>query len=265
MCGPTTTAAEVRISTPDNNMTDRAKNDKAMAGAPVEMVHQPPSLTARYSCALGMVAVFGVWSKICFVDEATAPTIGSQLHGPIVPAVMTAVYLAGLPLLRHFSKTFLSEAVDVKLLLKETMIIYNAGQVLLNAWMVYRFIDALLFRGHPFIGDIDNVTSGATFAVYIHYMDKYLEFFDTIFMVVRGRMDQVRFSRQGSTVCFFSLFFSTVSFRSGFLPSCLPPRFDRLGMVVCSLCLAGWRCLFRSTVQFPHPCDDVFLLHFEFV
>ena len=80
----------------------------------------------------------------------------------------------------------------MKLLLKETMVVYNGGQVLLNGWMVYRFIDALVNKGHPFIGDLYTVNSGATFAVWIHYMDKYLEFFDTFFMVLRGRMDQVR-------------------------------------------------------------------------
>lgn len=73
------------------------------------------------------------------------------------------------------------------------MVVYNSGQVLLNGWMVYRFLDAVINKGHPFIGDVYTVDTGATFAVWIHYMDKYLEFFDTIFMVLRGRMDQVSF------------------------------------------------------------------------
>ena len=185
----------------DNNNNNRVMSVQSssarkenMEKAPIDVVLSPPSLLARYSCALIMVAIFGIWGKICFVeDEANAPTIGQPLHGPMVPAVMTGIYLGGLPLLRMFAKKFLSEDVDVKVLLKETMIVYNAGQVLLNMWMVYRIMVALIFNGHPFIGDIGNVTSGATFAVYIHYMDKYLEFFDTVFMVLRGRMDQVRF------------------------------------------------------------------------
>jgi len=32
----------------------------------------------------------------------------------------------------------------------------------------------------------------ASYAVWVHYCDKYLEFFDTYFMVLRGKMDQVR-------------------------------------------------------------------------
>jgi elongation of very long chain fatty acids protein 4 len=186
MCGPT--AGELR---PPQEAMSR-KHTKAETDAPVGMVLQPPSLFARYASASIMVAIFGIWGKYSFVEEATAPAIGAPAHSYMAPLVLTASYLVLLPLMRIFAKNFLSEHVDVKLLLKETMVIYNGGQVLLNAWMVYRMIDSVLFRGHPFIGDIYTVDKGATFAVWIHYMDKYLEFFDTFFMVLRGRMDQVR-------------------------------------------------------------------------
>ena len=149
-----------------------------------------PSMTARYGCAAMMVATFAAWGNIVFVDEATAPGLGSPLHSYKVPLALTVGYLISLPLLRSFTNTFLSKSVDVKLLLKETMIIYNGGQVLLNGWMVWKMIDAVLYRGHPFFGDVHTIT-GASFAVWVHYMDKYLEFFDTFFMVLRGRMDQV--------------------------------------------------------------------------
>ena len=187
MCGPT------NLDTHSVASYGKVDNKKAMAmdKAPVEVVLEPPSLVSRYACASLMVAIFAVWGKICFVDEDTAPGIGSDIHSWKVPAVLTTGYLALLPVLRYFSKNFLSQVVDVKLLLKETMIVYNGGQVLLNGWMVYRFVDALVNQGHPFIGDLYTVKSGATFAVWIHYMDKYLEFFDTVFMVLRGRMDQV--------------------------------------------------------------------------
>ena len=149
-----------------------------------------PSMTARYGCAAMMVATFAAWGNIVFVDEASAPGLGSPLHSYKVPLALTVGYLISLPLLRSFTNTFLSKSVDVKLLLKETMIIYNGGQVLLNGWMVWKMIDAVLYRGHPFFGDVHTIT-GASFAVWVHYMDKYLEFFDTFFMVLRGRMDQV--------------------------------------------------------------------------
>ena len=128
-------------------------------------------------------------STICAI--ATAPGIGVPLHSYKVPLALRSFYLLALPLLRAFAKRFLSENIDVKVLLKETMVIYNGGQVLLNGWMVYKIIDAVLNRGHPFFGDVHTL-SGASFACWVHYMDKYLEFFDTFFMVLRGRMDQVR-------------------------------------------------------------------------
>ncbi len=69
--------------------------------------------------------------------------------------------------------------------------IYNVAQVALNGWMVYAMIDAVVNRGHPFIGDRTVIETGAAYAVWVHYCDKYLEFFDTYFMILRGNMKQV--------------------------------------------------------------------------
>ena len=68
-------------------------------------------------------------------------------------------------------------------------------QVFLNGWMVYAMVNAVVNNGHPFIGSRGltgvAVNSGASYAVWVHYCDKYLEFFDTYFMILRGKMDQV--------------------------------------------------------------------------
>ena len=181
--------------------------ESAVAKAPIDVVLEQPTLTSRYACASTMVAIFGVWGKMAFLDhsgngtydESKAPGVGSEIHSWKVPLTLTTGYLLFLPILRYLSKKFISETIDVKVLLKETMVVYNGGQVLLNGWMVYRFIDALVNKGHPFIGDLFSVDTGATFAIWIHYMDKYLEFFDTFFMVMRGRTDQVRSIRFDST------------------------------------------------------------------
>jgi elongation of very long chain fatty acids protein 4 len=112
-------------------------------------------------------------------------------HTWVVPVGFSVFYLVSLPLLRMFTNRYL-KTVDVKLMLRESMILYNAAQVLLNGWMVYRILDALLFRGHSFIaGPIHKVDTGAAFAVWVHYCDKYLEYLDTYFMVLRGKLDQV--------------------------------------------------------------------------
>lgn len=159
--------------------------------APVNMVLQPPSILARYTCASILMAFFGIFVKYTFVPEAESPGVAVPVHSYKVPLALTLGYLVSLPLLKMFADKFLRESVDTKLLLRESMVLYNAGQVALNGWMVYRFLDAVLFRNHPVVGDFYTVTSGATYTVWVHYCDKYLEFFDTYFMILRGRMDQV--------------------------------------------------------------------------
>jgi elongation of very long chain fatty acids protein 4 len=160
---------------------------------PIETVVAPPSLIARLTCVSILVAVLAIWGKYTFIDEADIPTGNKEVHSYLVTLALTTFYLVSLPLLRIFSKNYLSETVDVKLLLREAMILYNAAQVLLNGWMVYRIVDNLLSGEHPFVGaDIKLVGTGASYAVWVHYCDKYLEFLDTYFMVLRGKMDQVR-------------------------------------------------------------------------
>lgn len=144
-------------------------------------------------CAAVLVCILGIWGKFAFIDEANLPNGRTEpiVHSGIVPLGMTCFYLISLPLLRLVTNKFLSQ-VNVKVLLHETMILYNVAQVLLNGWMVYRIVDALLWRGHPFIqGPVYLVNTGATYAVYVHYYDKYLEYLDTYFMILRGKMDQV--------------------------------------------------------------------------
>jgi len=202
MCGPTivSTAINPEESESTSSSSSSSVDNAVGSKAPLDVVLEQPSLLSRYMCASIMVTIFGVWGKIAFFghgnDESNAPGIGSQIHSWKIPLSLTVSYLFALPILRFLSKKYLSQTVDVKTLLKETMVIYNFGQVVVNGWMIYRFIDALVHKDHPFIGDLYTVNSGATFAVYIHYMDKYLEFFDTFFMVLRGRMDQVRYRRR---------------------------------------------------------------------
>eukprot|EP00527_Entomoneis_sp_CCMP2396_P003807 CAMPEP_0198143960 /NCGR_PEP_ID=MMETSP1443-20131203/12099_1 /TAXON_ID=186043 /ORGANISM="Entomoneis sp., Strain CCMP2396" /LENGTH=366 /DNA_ID=CAMNT_0043807271 /DNA_START=111 /DNA_END=1211 /DNA_ORIENTATION=+ len=151
------------------------------------------SLVARYTAASIVVAIFTVWGKFTFVTDGV-PGGTIPLHSWKVPVVMNIIYLISLPLLRVFSSEVLAKNVDVKSLLKEAMLVYNVGQVLLNGWMVYAFVKAVLFGGHPFIGGSkEMVETGVTYAVWVHYCDKYLEYMDTYFMVLRGRTDQVSF------------------------------------------------------------------------
>jgi GNS1/SUR4 family len=157
---------------------------------------EPPSILARYTCVSILIGIFCIWSKFVFIDEDDVPNGGNKpLHNGVIPFTLTAFYLLSLPLLHLVTNKYnLQKKVDVKLMLRESMILYNALQVLINGWMVYRILDALVWRSHPFIaGPIHQVNTGAAYAVWVHYCDKYLEFLDTYFMILRGKMDQVRF------------------------------------------------------------------------
>jgi elongation of very long chain fatty acids protein 4 len=200
MCGPTQEKQlkSEALLTPDrkgsSKVTTAFHQQKSAHGekSPNGVTPKPPTLVARYACAGIMVSVFAVWGVICWTPDSALAPVGDGIHDWTVPTALTFGYLLALPLLRVFSKQFLSESLDVKLLLKETMVVYNGGQVVLNCWMVFKILQGLCSRDHPFIGDVYTITPGLSHALWIHYVDKYLEFFDTVFMVLRGRMDQVR-------------------------------------------------------------------------
>ena len=166
--------------------------------------HWKPSLLARSTCAGVSCAIFSVWWKYSFVLESETPGVNLPMHSYQTTLALTFGYLVSLPILKCFVQRYCS-SIDMKLLLTESMILYNVSQIALNGWMVWRFIDALMNRGHPFIGDLDVTATGTSYAVWIHYCDKYLEFFDTYFMVLRGRMDQVKILS-----CYFEFFLSTL-------------------------------------------------------
>ena len=150
-----------------------------------------PSPVERYTCAGISCVVFAVWWQFTFVPEHLTPGVQVPMNSYHAPLALTVGYLISLPILKHLVKKYCS-TIDMKALLKESMILYNVSQIALNGWMVWRFLDAVVNKGHPFVGDISTISTGAYYAVWVHYCDKYLEFFDTYFMVLRGRMDQVR-------------------------------------------------------------------------
>jgi elongation of very long chain fatty acids protein 4 len=156
-----------------------------------------PSTLARYTTASILIGCLSVWAYYAYPPKDATPGLTVPMHSVNTTIALTAFYLISLPSLKWFTEKFLAPKYDMKLLLTESMVIYNVAQVALNGWMVYAMINAVVNGGHPFIGSrsISGVAieSGASYAVWVHYCDKYLEFFDTYFMVLRGKMDQVSF------------------------------------------------------------------------
>ena len=138
MCGPTivSTAINPEESESTSSSSSSSVDNAVGSKAPLDVVLEQPSLLSRYMCASIMVTIFGVWGKIAFFghgnDESNAPGIGSKIHSWKIPLSLTVSYLFALPILRFLSKKYLSQTVDVKTLLKETMVIYNFGQVCID-------------------------------------------------------------------------------------------------------------------------------------
>lgn len=148
------------------------------------------SFLSRYTALSILLVIIAVWCKYTFVPEEYAtPAIHEPLHSYKVPLTLTIAYLVSLPVLKYIITV---SRVDLKPMLKESMVLYNVAQVVLNVWMVYRFVYAV-YNGHPFVGDIHTFDKGTTYAIWVHYCNKYLEFLDTYFMILRGKNEQVSF------------------------------------------------------------------------
>jgi len=174
-------------------MCEGPKSKEVVDGGKMSSTSKEPSLVARYVTAGITGAFFSVWGKLTFVPESETPGAYVPMYSFHHVLYLTVGYLISLPLLKFVTEKYLAPVWDMKLLLKESMILYNVSQVALNGWMVWKFYDAVVNKGHPFIGDLTTVKYGTVYAIWVHYCDKYLEFFDTYFMVLRGRMDQVSF------------------------------------------------------------------------
>ena len=145
-----------------------------------------PSTLARYTTASILVGFLSLFCYHAYPPKDATPGLNAPMHGFSTPLALTAFYLISLPSLKWVTEKYLAPRYDMKLLLTEAMIIYNVAQVFLNGWMVYAMVDAVLNRGHPFIGSRSisgvAINSGASYAVWVHYCDKYLEMFNIVLL-----------------------------------------------------------------------------------
>jgi len=72
--------------------------------------------------------------------------------------------------------------------LKTPMLIYNNAQIMLNIYMIYGLSCVV---SYPNIYGINiPYTANFRYFVYIHYLSKYFDYFDTFFIILRGKEKQ---------------------------------------------------------------------------
>lgn len=97
-------------------------------------------------------------------------------------AVMLSVYLVMIVVLRKFMKGRTPYA------LIGPMKVYNTLQVALNVYMLYGLI--VLSSVNNIFGLNEKYTARLEYFVFVHYMSKFLDYFDTVFIILRGKEKQ---------------------------------------------------------------------------
>lgn len=94
----------------------------------------------------------------------------------IIAIPITVAYLASLPILK---------GLNTKYSLKTPMMVYNSIQIIFNAYIVYGLLD---FPKFPNIFGLNTPYSPhIQHFIYLHYLSKYLDYFDTFFIILRGK------------------------------------------------------------------------------
>ena len=109
--------------------------------------------------------------------------------GPIIGSI---VYLSGI----FFGKKYMENREPFSI--KPYIFTYNLYQCLLNAWCVYSFIHEVYTNPHYPKAWGNFAQKGPLgyrigFLVWVHYINKYVELLDTLFMILRKKNNQVSF------------------------------------------------------------------------
>jgi elongation of very long chain fatty acids protein 4 len=104
---------------------------------------------------------------------------------PISMLSITASYLVSIYLLQSYMQA--KQAYS----LKSLMLAYNLFQVLFNGYIVYGLNSLISF---PNIFGLNTpYNERLEFFVYLHYISKYVDFFDTLFIILRKKQNQLSF------------------------------------------------------------------------
>lgn len=110
------------------------------------------------------------------------PFIVISLHGLYLAWIAYGLY----------QKYNQSANTNPNLNLKPILRVYNILQVLINGYLVYYFYNTAFSLANPY--NINNIYSPAiTLGMYYHYLTKYLDFFDTIFIVLNRKWNKFSF------------------------------------------------------------------------
>jgi hypothetical protein len=99
-----------------------------------------------------------------------------------IMAVMLAVYLVMIVVLRKFM------AGKAPYALSWPMKVYNTAQVALNVYMIWGL--CVLSSPRNLFGINEKYTARIEYFVFVHYMSKFLDYFDTVFIILRGKEKQ---------------------------------------------------------------------------
>jgi hypothetical protein len=98
---------------------------------------------------------------------------------PYFMSITTAGYFSMILILTTYMKGRLPYS------LKYSMLLYNNAQIILNIYMIYGLLPVI---SYPNIYGINIAyTPQLRYFVYIHYLSKYFDYFDTLFIILRGK------------------------------------------------------------------------------
>ncbi|WZN65006.1 fatty acid elongase [Chloropicon roscoffensis] len=144
-----------------------------------------------YLSLFHLVHLFGLEKKMAAQYKTDQTVFDSDLTVPVAGTVFYLLLVTVGPKIMARKKAYV---------LKDAMIAYNAYQVLYNTWCCYGFVREVMGNGyanklHWWGNAPETIGSnfGLGFFIWLHYNNKYLEFFDTIFMVLRKKNEQLSF------------------------------------------------------------------------
>lgn len=155
-----------------------------------EQIEKPPRLWKPL-----LIVLFYQTAQEWYVESWTekhTPAFwsGVELSKPLIGTVL---YLGMI----YFGQKLMASR-DPSPRLRKYIYTYNIYQVCLNAWCVYVFVKEAIKTSFydgvgPFNVGVNQTSEMTNFLIWVHYNNKFVEFFDTFFMVMNKKSEQLSF------------------------------------------------------------------------